>query len=53
MMNKGIDTSKNNIEMETIAIHVREKSLDSDCGNAQKRSYCENVTEGVNNICRT
>ena len=36
MMNKGIDTSKNNIEMETIAIHVREKSLDSDCGNAQR-----------------
>lgn len=53
MMNKGTDTSKNNTEMETTAIHVREKSLDSGCENAQKRSYCENVTEGVNNICRT
>lgn len=51
MMNKGTDTS--NTEMETTATHVREKSLDSGCENAQKRSYCENVTEGVNNICRT
>lgn len=50
--NKGTDTSKNT-EVETIAIHVRERSLDSGYGSGQKRLDCGNITEEESNTCGT